>query len=226
MDGNGRWAKKVGEQRLFGHNHGVESVRACCRAAIKNKVKYLSLFAFSTENWCRPKEEVSGLMNLMLTSLLGERETFSSSDTKVLVIGDRSNLSTELINSIELVEKETSNNSTLTLIVFMSYSGKWDITQACQKYVQEILTSKEKGVEMEELNSDKLASYLSTAGIPDPDLLIRTSGEQRLSNFLLWQCAYTEFYYTDVLWPDFGEEEFAQALLSYNNRERRYGIIK
>lgn len=226
MDGNGRWARKSGHQRLFGHNQGVESVRACCEAAIKNKVKYLSLFAFSQENWSRPKEEVMGLMELMLRSLMGERDTFRTSGTKVLVKGDRSNLSQELIESIEMVEKETENNSVLTLVIFMSYSGKWDIIQACERYAKDILATQNDPREIPPLDARLFESYLATSGIPDPDLLIRTSGEQRLSNFLLWQCAYTEFYYTDVLWPDFGEAEFVAALESYKNRERRYGLIK
>lgn len=222
MDGNGRWARKQGQQRLFGHNEGVESVRACTEYAAQAGVKYLSIFAFSEENWNRSEEEVAGLMTLMFKSVLGERETFRRNHIRFRVIGNRAKLPSDLLKQIEMVEKETEENDGMQLIVMLSYSGKWDIVQAASRYAADVASGKVSG----ELTEDVFAGYLATAGVPDPDLMIRTSGELRISNYMLWQCAYTEFYFTDTLWPDFRKEEFAAALEAYSSRDRRYGKIK
>lgn len=222
MDGNGRWARKQGQQRLFGHNEGVESVRACTEYAAQAGVKYLSIFAFSEENWNRSDEEVAGLMTLMFKSVLGERETFRRNHIRFRVIGNRAKLPSDLLKQIEMVEKETEENDGMQLIVMLSYSGKWDIVQAASRYAADVASGKVSG----ELTEDVFAGYLATAGVPDPDLMIRTSGELRISNYMLWQCAYTEFYFTDTLWPDFRKEEFAAALEAYSSRDRRYGKIK
>lgn len=222
MDGNGRWAKKQGKIRLFGHNAGVESVRDCTEYCARAGVRYLSLFAFSEENWSRPADEVEGLMKLMVKNVLGERETFRKNNVRLLIIGNYSHLPADVLESIDRVQKETASNTGLTLILMLSYSGKWDILQAARRYAADCVAA---GKELP-LGEDGFASYLATAGIPDPDLLIRTSGEQRISNYMLWQCAYTEFYYTPVLWPDFRKNDLELAVESYNSRERRYGKVE
>ena len=222
MDGNGRWAKKQGKMRLFGHNAGRESVRACTEYCAEIGVGYLSLFAFSEENWGRPADEVAGLMDLLGRCLLEERDTLLKNNVRFRVIGDRARLSASLLKGVESLEKETASNSGLTLIIMLSYSGKWDILQAARRYAADCL---ETG-EALPLDETGFSGYLATAGVPDPDLLIRTSGEQRISNYMLWQCAYTEFYYTPVLWPDFRKTDPEQALQSYNLRERRYGKVE
>lgn len=222
MDGNGRWANLHGKERIYGHYEGAESVRACCEYAVERGIKYLSLFAFSTENWNRPDAEVSSLMNLMMKSLIEEFDTFQQNNIILRVIGDRSNLSGELVECIADVESKTSSNTGMTLIIMLNYSGKWDIMQATQRYAEDV---RNDAVDAS-LTPEMYARYLSTAGIPDPDLMIRTSGEQRISNYMLWQCAYTEFYFTDVLWPDFRKKDFAAALKAYSERDRRYGKIK
>lgn len=214
MDGNGRWAKQRGKERIYGHIEGAESVRACCELAVEMGIEYLSLYAFSTENWNRPKDEIMGLMSLMAKSILEEKPTFQKNNIRFMVLGDRSQLSDELIMDIDKAMEETSANTGLTLIVFLSYSGKWDIEQAAARYAEDV----KKGV-----SDCVFEDYLCTKGIPDPDLLIRTSGEQRISNFLLWQCAYTEFYFTDTLWPDFRKPQFRSAIETYASRERRFG---
>ena len=214
MDGNGRWAKQRGKERIYGHIEGAESVRACCELAVEMGIEYLSLYAFSTENWNRPKDETMGLMSLMAKSILEEKPTFQKNNIRFMVLGDRSQLSDELIRDIDKAMEETSANTGLTLIVFLSYSGKWDIEQAAARYAEDV----KKGV-----SDCVFEDYLCTKGIPDPDLLIRTSGEQRISNFLLWQCAYTEFYFTDTLWPDFRKPQFRSAIETYASRERRFG---
>ena len=214
MDGNGRWAKQRGKERIYGHIEGAESVRACCELAVEMGIEYLSLFAFSSENWNRPQDEVAGLMNLMAKSILEEKPTFEKNNIRFMVLGDRSLLSEELKSDVDKAMEQTSRNTGLTLIVFLSYSGKWDITQAALRYAQDYKEGKEPL---------QLEDYLCTKGIPDPDLLIRTSGEQRISNFMLWQCAYTEFYFTDTLWPDFRKPQMRLAIETYNSRERRFG---
>ena len=220
MDGNGRWAKMRGEERLFGHKAGTDSVRACVEYAVEKGIKYLSLFAFSEENWERPVAEVEGLMQLMLKAILDETPLFQKNGIRFRVIGDFSRLSEKLKGEIDSCMKVTENNTNLTLIIFLSYSGKWDILQAVNRYMAE---NKE---DQKPMTADVLQSYLSTSGIPDPDLLIRTSGEQRISNYMLWQTAYTEYYFTEVLWPDFRKPHFQAALEAFSQRDRRYGKIK
>ena len=222
MDGNGRWARKQGRKRLFGHNAGAESVRTCTEYCAEIGVRYLSLFAFSEENWERPADEVEGLMKLMLKYVMGERETFRKNNIRCRAIGNREHLSETLVKDIELVEAETAGNTGMTLIIMLSYSGKWDIVQAARRFAADTLAA---GRELP-LDESVFAGYLATAGIPDPDLLIRTSGEQRISNYMLWQCAYSEFWYTPVLWPDFRKKDLLQAIESYNNRDRRYGKVE
>lgn len=216
MDGNGRWAKEKGKERLFGHAEGIESVRACTEYAVERGIKYLSLFAFSTENWNRPVEEVEGLMRMMIKAISNETPTFVRNGIRFRVIGDFSGLSQELQQEIEDCQKLTEKFSNLTLIVFLSYSGKWDILQAARKAAQ---------AGKSDISEKDFESYLSTAGIPDPDLIIRTSGEQRISNYMLWQAAYSELYFTKTLWPDFRKNEFRLALEEYASRSRRFGKI-
>ncbi|MCQ2153513.1 MAG: polyprenyl diphosphate synthase [Bacteroidales bacterium] len=216
MDGNGRWAAGRGLERLKGHVKGVDSVRAVAEAAVGAGVKYLSLFAFSEENWGRPEAEVGGVMKLMAKSLESEFGLFVEHGIRLLVLGNRSRIGRELDAQIARVEKATASNTTMTLILFLSYSGRWDILQAAAKLVS-------RG---EPVTEEFLAGSLVTAGIPDPDLIIRTSGEKRLSNYMLWQSAYSEFVFTDTLWPDFGKDEFALALREYSGRERRFGKVK
>lgn len=223
MDGNGRWARKKGLDRLYGHKEGVESVRAVTEFAAEKGIGYLSLFAFSEENWNRPQDEIMGLMELMIDAIAAETRTLVKNGVRFRVIGDFSKLSATLKEKIAQTENITAQNSGLTLIVFLSYSGKWDILQAVQKYADLVQKAKENNTTPQELNPDYFKSLLSTAGIPDPDLLIRTSGEQRISNYLLWQAAYTEFYFTDVLWPDFRKNDFQKALDLFSERERRFG---
>ena len=223
MDGNGRWAKLRGKERLFGHKEGVESVRACTEMAVEKGIKYLSVFAFSEENWDRPVAEIEGLMQLMLKAIAAETPTFQKIGVRFRVIGDFSRLSNKLRDEIDDCMKRTACNTGMQLIVFLSYSGKWDIVQATNKFVENC--KKSGNGEIPAITAQDIAANLSTADIPDPDLLIRTSGEQRISNYMLWQTAYTEYYFTDILWPDFRKAEFQQALEAYSNRERRFGKV-
>ena len=226
MDGNGRWAKERGKERIFGHFEGVESVRACVEAAVEKGVKYLSIYAFSEENWNRPQDEVDGLMELMVKAMAAEMDKLNGNGVRFMVIGNRARLSTKLNEVIDSCMARTASNERLTLIVFLSYSGKWDILQAAQKLVKEALECPEKVEAILSMGVDGFDPYLATAGIPDPDLIVRTSGENRLSNYLLWQSAYSEFLFVDTLWPDFRKEEFFAALESYAKRDRRYGKVK
>ena len=226
MDGNGRWAKERGKERVFGHFEGVESVRACVEAAVETGVKYLSVYAFSEENWNRPQEEVDALMGLMVKAMSAEMEKLDRNGVRFIVIGNRERLAPELNEEIDSCMAMTADNDTLTFIVFMSYSGKWDILQAAKKMVAEALSSPEKSEEILNLSIGGFDRYLATAGIPDPDLIVRTSGENRLSNYLLWQGAYSEFLFVDTLWPDFRKEEFRAAVEEYAKRDRRYGKVK
>lgn len=226
MDGNGRWANQRGLPRLAGHAEGVESVRAITTCAANAGVRYLSLYAFSEENWNRSESEVGGLMEMMFTSLKAEIGTFLNNGIRLRVIGHRDRLPVKVEQAIRETEALTSGCEGMTLILMLSYSGKWDILQAAQKYANDCLDALEQGKVPDELDEQRFAGYLATAGIPDPDLLIRTSGELRISNYMLWQTAYTEFYFTDVLWPDFREKEFGLALEAFQSRDRRYGKIK
>lgn len=226
MDGNGRWAQERGKERIFGHAEGIESVRACTEAAVETGVRYLSLFAFSEENWSRPEKEVGFLMEMMLKSLKEEVPRLHSNGVRLVVLGHRSKLSDSLNATIDECMAETAGNTALTLIIFLSYSGKWDILQAAKRMALELLEHPERKEEIMDMEADAFSGYLVTAGIPDPDLIIRTSGEQRISNYLLWQGAYSEFLFTDVLWPDFRKDQFRAALDEYARRDRRYGKVK
>ena len=226
MDGNGRWAKERGKERVFGHFEGVESVRACVEAAVETGVRYLSLYAFSEENWNRPQEEVLTLMGLMVKAMATEMEKLNANGVRFMVIGNRERLAPNLNEVIDSCMAQTASNETLTLIVFLSYSGKWDILQAAKKMAVEMLECPERRDEIMSMGVDGFDRYLVTAGIPDPDLIVRTSGESRLSNYLLWQSAYTELLFVDTLWPDFREKEFNNALEAYAKRDRRYGKVK
>ena len=221
MDGNGRWAKARGRERVYGHVEGVESVRACTEAAVEAGVKYLSLYAFSEENWNRPEAEVNRLMELMMEAIRNEVKTLMDNGVRFVVLGNRGRLSDKLNAAIDNLMEMTAGCARMTLIVFLSYSGKWDILQAMKRAAAENGAEGVRNMEIGDFDR-----YLVTAGIPDPDLLIRTSGEQRISNYLLWQCAYTEFYFTEVLWPDFRKPEFRAALEAYASRDRRYGKVK
>ena len=221
MDGNGRWAQARGKERVYGHIEGVESVRACLEAAVEAGIGYLSVYAFSEENWDRPADEVAALMELMFKSMEAEFRTFMDNNVRFRVLGNRARLSDGLNAAIDKLEGDTAGNSGTTLILMLSYSGKWDILQAMKKAAAALSPE-----DFQALSQEDFDRYLVTAGIPDPDLLIRTSGELRLSNYLLWQGAYTEYYFTDVLWPDFRKPQFRQALAEYARRDRRYGKVK
>ena len=221
MDGNGRWAKARGLERVQGHFEGVESVRACLEAAAEDGVKYLSLYAFSEENWNRPQDEVLTLMELMMRSIRNELSNLMENNICFMVLGNRARLSDSLNAAIDDLMAVTAGNTRTTVIVFLSYSGQWDILQAAKMAAAELSPEA-----FQALSADDFSQYLVTAGIPDPDLLIRTSGELRISNYLLWQSAYTEFYFTDILWPDFRKPQFRQALAEYARRDRRYGKVK
>ena len=221
MDGNGRWAKARGKERVYGHLEGVESVRACLEAAVEDGVKYLSLYAFSEENWNRPQDEVVTLMELMMRSMQNEFQNMMENGVRFMVLGNRARLSDTLNRKIDELMAATAANPRTTVIVFLSYSGKWDILQAFKKAAATLTPEQFQAMEIADVDR-----YLVTAGIPDPDLMIRTSGELRISNYLLWQNAYTEFYFTDVLWPDFRKPQFREALAAYAARDRRYGKVK
>jgi undecaprenyl diphosphate synthase len=226
MDGNGRWAKERGKERFYGHIEGVSSVRACVEASVEAGVKYLSLFAFSEENWNRPEEEVIALMGLMVKAMADEMQKLDRSGVRFMVLGNRERLSEEINAEIDACMDLTADNEKLTLIIFLSYSGKWDILQAARKMALELLEHPERQEEIEKMGVDAFDSYLVTAGIPDPDLIVRTSGESRISNYMLWQAAYSELLFVDTLWPDFRKEDFYKALESYAKRDRRYGKVK
>ncbi len=220
MDGNGRWAKEKGEDRLFGHYHGVESVRNIVEGCAELGVRYLTLYAFSTENWDRPENEVNGLMELLVSTIRKEVETLNKNNIRLHVIGDMNMLpafaKTELTEALDI----TKVNTGLNLIMAISYSGRWELVDAAQKIAIEV---KEGRLNVDEINQDKLQQFLCTNTFPDPELMIRTSGEFRISNFLLYQLAYTELYFTNVRWPDFKKENLYEAILDFQARERRFG---
>jgi undecaprenyl diphosphate synthase len=220
MDGNGRWAKKKGALRIFGHRNAVQAVKEVTECCGELGIKYLTLYAFSTENWNRPKEEVDGLMELLVNTLKQEIGTLMENQVKLHTIGDVSHLPVECQNNLAWAINETRNNSGLILNLALSYSGRWEILKAVKQMVSE---AKEGKLNPDEINDAKFENYLQTAGIPDPELLIRTSGELRISNFLLWQIAYTELFITPTLWPDFRKEHLYEAIWSYQQRERRFG---
>lgn len=222
MDGNGRWAKQHGEARLFGHANGVDSVRAVLRSATEIGVKYLTLYAFSTENWNRPQEEVDGLMDILVHSITNEMEELNENGVRFTTIGDIDGLpprcAESLINAIEI----TKNNTEITLILALNYSAKWEIRKAIQTISKKLASGL---ISEDEITDELISEHLTTKGIPDPELMIRTSGEHRISNFLLWQLAYSEFYFTETHWPDFRRDDFFQAILAYQQRERRFGMV-
>ena len=226
MDGNGRWAKERGKERIYGHFEGVESVRACVEAAVETGVRYLSIYAFSEENWSRPQEEVDGLMDLMVKAMAAEMDKLDKNGVRFMVIGNRERLAPSLNEVIDSCMAKTAGNDTLTLIVMLSYSGKWDILQAAKKMAVEAASSPERLDEILNMGVEDFDKYLATADIPDPDLIVRTSGESRLSNYFLWQGAYSEFLFVETLWPDFRKEEFRKAIEIYAKRDRRYGKVK
>lgn len=222
MDGNGRWAKKQGQERLFGHSIGVDSVRETLQAAKKIGIKYVTFYAFSTENWGRPQDEVEGLMNLMVRTIANEVPVMNENGAKLWTIGDVNGLPDDCQVELRIAKEETANNNTINMILALNYSSRWEITNAIQKIAQKV----EKGeLAANQIDEKMIAQTMETCQIPDPELLIRTSGEQRLSNFLLWQVAYTEFHFTEVLWPDFRENDLYKAVLDYQTRERRFGQV-
>jgi len=218
MDGNGRWAKSQGKERVYGHLNGVESVRSTLKAALKSGVRYLTLYAFSTENWNRPKEEVEALMELLVTTISNEVKELSKQGVRLRTIGNMEALPEHAREKMFEAQEQTKNNKKIDLILALSYSSKWDITQAIKTIVKQ-------GISSDKITEETINEYLCTKDIPDPELLIRTSGEKRVSNFLLWQIAYAELYFTNTLWPEFSEEEFFKALVEYQTRERRFGKI-
>ena len=220
MDGNGRWAKQKGEMRIFGHTNGVESVRESLTAAAEIGVKYLTLYAFSTENWNRPKEEVAALMDLLVKAIYDEVEELNEKGVRLDTIGNTSILPVSCREALAKAKDKTKDNNKITLILALSYSSRWEIAQAVKTMAEESISGK---LDVETINEDLISSYLSTSDFPDPELLIRTSGENRVSNFLMWQLAYTELYFTETLWPDFKKEHFFKAIKDYQDRERRFG---
>lgn len=222
MDGNGRWAKKRFMPRLAGHRAGVESARRIVKGCASRGIKVLTLFAFSSENWRRPQQEVSHLMELFFTGLEREAEDLHKNNIRLRFIGDRHRFSPNLIAKINEVESLTGQNTAMTLIIAADYGGQWDIAQAARQLATEVAAGT---LQAEEITQEKIASRLSFADLPDPDLFIRTSGEMRISNFLLWQLAYSELYFTEILWPDFDDAALERALTHFAQRERRYGTV-
>ncbi len=222
MDGNGRWAKNKGEERIFGHTYGVESVREVLKAAKEIGVKYLTLYAFSAENWNRPKSEVEGLMDLLVQSITGELDEMNNNGVRLLSVGNTNQLPKKCRESLFDAQLKTKDNSDLNLVLALNYSAREDIIDGVKKISKEIVNN---NISEQDITADLFSNYLSTSDIPSPELLIRTSGEIRISNFLLWEIAYTELYFTDVFWPDFKREDFLSAIVEYQNRERRFGMV-
>jgi undecaprenyl diphosphate synthase len=221
MDGNGRWAKKRGFMRTLGHEKGVDAVRETVEAATELGIKYLTLYAFSTENWSRPKYEIDALMKLLVKSVNKERKTFMDNNIRLMAIGDLGNLPVKSYAELMKAIEDTSGNTGLRLVLALSYSSRWEIVEAARLLARKVGDGTLKA---DEINIDSFVSLLTTASIPDPELLIRTSGEYRVSNFLLWQIAYSELYFTPTLWPDFTKEELYKAIIDYQGRERRFGM--
>jgi undecaprenyl diphosphate synthase len=220
MDGNGRWAKERGLDRIYGHQEGVNSVREITETAAQIGIKYLTMYAFSTENWGRPQHEVDALMSLLIDTIEKETPILHKNNVRLLAIGDLKRLPGNAYDKLMNCLEVTSGNTGLSLVLALSYSSRWEIVNATQNICQQVVEGKLK---IEEINSALFDCHLTTAGIPDPDLLIRTSGEERISNFLLWQIAYTEFYFTDTHWPAFRSESLYQAIYEFQQRERRFG---
>ena len=222
MDGNGRWAKQRGEHRLFGHTKGVDAVREVLKAAKSFGVEYLTLYAFSTENWNRPQQEVDGLMSLLVDSITNELPELQKQGVKLQVIGDFKGLPETCQVSLSEGMESTKHNTEITLVLALNYSAKWEITQCVREISLKVAKNE---MIVDEITPELITLHLTTKDIPDPELLIRTSGEHRISNFLLWQLAYAEFYFTETHWPDFGKEELRAAIISYQSRERRFGMV-
>lgn len=222
MDGNGRWAKRHNMERTEGHKEGLAAVRRTMEAAADLKLPYITLYTFSIENWNRPKEEVDALMALMVRAVAEETTSLIKNNIRLKPIGDLDRLPELTRKALEKCVRDTSENTGPTIILALSYSSKWEITYAAKQIAEELKMGK---IREEDINEDLMAAHLQTNGIPDPDLLIRTGGEKRISNFLLWQIAYAEFYFTDELWPDFDRELLCKAVLDFQNRERRFGKI-
>lgn len=219
MDGNGRWAKKRFMPRFFGHKQGVDALVRCVQACSDRGIEYLTVFAFSSENWKRPEEEISGLLGLVLVAVSKYLTKLAEKGVRIRIVGDRSAVTDKVRSAWDQAERTTAHNSRITLSVAFNYGGRWDVVQACRQLVA-------AGVPPEQIDEDRLAERLALAHAPDPDLFIRTGGEVRISNFLLWQVAYSELYFTDCLWPDFDEIQLDKALAAYAGRERRFGDVK
>jgi undecaprenyl diphosphate synthase len=222
MDGNGRWARRRSLQRIFGHRNGVGAVRAAVEAAVEQGVKYLTLYTFSTENWNRPKVEINSLMSLLVDAIEKEEATLNRHNIKFTAIGNTSTLPLKVQDKLNEIIRSTEKNTGLTLVVALSYSGRWDIATAARQMCRDV---EQGNLNVDDVNEALFASYLSTSSMPDPDLFIRTGGDLRVSNFLLWQIAYSELYFTPVLWPDFGKQHFTEAVEEFQKRERRFGRV-
>ena len=222
MDGNGRWAQKKGNSRIFGHKNGVKAVRDTVEGAAELGIKFLTLYAFSTENWNRPKQEVNALMSLLITSINSETDTLIKNNVRLLTIGDIDGLPKNVSAKLKGLINKTANNTGLSLILALNYSARWEIVNAVKEIIAE---NGQNPIDVGSINNEFFERYLNTKDIPDPDLLIRTSGEYRISNFLIWQMAYSELYFTEVLWPDFRRNDLYEAIVDYQKRERRFGKI-
>ncbi|WP_075603462.1 isoprenyl transferase [Saccharicrinis aurantiacus] len=220
MDGNGRWAKKKGNSRMFGHKHGVKAVKRVIEAGAELELGYITVYAFSTENWNRPKLEVDALMALLVSTISAETETLVKNNVRLKVIGGVDNMPKKVQKKLQECIENTDHCTGLTLNLALNYSSRWEITEAVKSIAQSV---KSNDLNVDEIDANLFSSRLTTGGIPDPELMIRTSGELRLSNFLMWQLAYAELYFCDVLWPDFTKENFYEALFDYQSRERRFG---
>ena len=220
MDGNGRWAQRQAHQRLFGHQHAMTAVRQAVEAAVASGVKYLTLYTFSTENWNRPQEEIDGLMELLIKAVKDETKTLMDNNVKLETIGDTDRIPEKSRSRLMECIRQTAGNTAMTLVLALSYSSRWEVARALRQICDEAASGRLTAADITE---ESLRQYLATKDYPDPDLLIRTGGELRVSNFLLWQMAYTEFYFSDQLWPDFRHEDFYDAIADYQSRQRRYG---
>jgi len=221
MDGNGRWAKTQGKPRVFGHKNGVTSVREVTEAAAELGINYITLYAFSTENWSRPSFEVNALMTLLVETVKSELKTLNKNNIRLQAIGDLSKLPSRTYKTLMEGIEQTKDNTRMTLVLALNYSSRWEIVEAAKKIASEVQSGK---INVEDIDSELFSSNLTTKDIPDPELMIRTSGEHRISNYLLWQAAYAEFYFTPVLWPDFKKDDFYQAIIDFQSRERRFGM--
>ncbi len=221
MDGNGRWAMKQGEDRVFGHHKGVDAVREIAETAAELGIKYLTLYTFSTENWNRPQNEVDALMSLFVETIEKEIPTLNKNNIRLNAIGNLKGLPDENYSRLVNTMEQTSANDRMTLTLALNYSSRWEIVNAVKSIIPDLESNK---IGNDDINEETFVKYLNTSNMPDPELLIRTSGEMRISNYLLWQIAYAELYFTSILWPDFGEEDFYEAIVDYQSRERRFGM--